>query len=83
MMVIEYSGIFTELAAYSCFYLTYDIFTQSAQCRSLHVNLVLAVGCLVPQVSRPTQMEKSSFVPFLLDRKNVNNTISLLHREQC
>lgn len=43
MMAIEYSGTFSELAAYSCFYLTCDIFTQSAQCHSLYVNVVLAV----------------------------------------
>lgn len=42
IMTTEYSGAFTKLAPSSCCYLTYDIFTLSAQCSSLYVNVTMA-----------------------------------------
>lgn len=41
VMTTEHSEAFTKLAASSCYYLTYDIFTQSAQCGSLYVNVAV------------------------------------------
>lgn len=66
VMTTEYSGIFTELAAYSCFWLTYDIFTQSdsAQCRSLYVNAVLAAvhRCVRPTAGTRTILSSHVFL---------------------
>lgn len=44
VMAIEYSGIFIEPAADSCFSLTYDIFTQWPQCRRRRANESAAVA---------------------------------------
>lgn len=44
VMAIEYSGIFIEPAADSCFSLTYDIFTQWPQCHRRCANESAAVA---------------------------------------